>query len=116
MKIAARDLREEQIARMRGGSGTACFRHIVERDILGNAARLMAVCTLPPGASVGMHSHEKDVEICFFLSGSGLVREGGACEYTVGPGDVSVCEKGSSHEIINAADQPLEYLALVLYP
>ncbi|GHS86317.1 cupin [Synergistales bacterium] len=106
----------EVIEKMRGGAGEFHIEHILSRPELGSAGRLFSWGTLKSGHSVGMHTHENDMEICCFVSGSGVVAEPDGTRSQVGPGDTNYVPKGASHEIINTGSEDLVYLACVLYP
>lgn len=99
-----------------GGSGEFGVETILTREQLGQAGRLFVRGTLKPGHSVGMHRHSGDTEICYFLSGRGVVREEDGSEYTVYPGDVNITPSGHAHEILNMDEnEDLVYLAIVLF-
>jgi mannose-6-phosphate isomerase-like protein (cupin superfamily) len=106
----------ENFDKMRGGNGRFQVEHILSREELGRAGRMFAFGTLQSGHSVGMHRHENDMEICCFVSGSGIVVEEDGKRQTVGPGDTNFVPQGSSHEIINTGNVDLVYLTCVLYP
>ena len=99
----------------KGGAGEFRIEHILNQEQLGKSGRLFAWGTLKPGDSVGSHAHEKDVEVCCFVSGNGTVKETGN-EIPVGPGDVNFVGIGQEHEIVNTGDQDLVYIACVLFP
>ena len=68
---------------------------------------------LPPGASGGMHVHTGETEVCYFLSGTGVViDENGATP--IGPGDVNIVPDGFGHSVENTGDVDLVYTALIL--
>lgn len=99
-----------------GGAGEFGVETILTREQIGQAGRLFVRGTLKPGHSVGMHRHQGDTEICYFLSGKGMVREEDGSEYTVFPGDVNITPSGHAHEIRNFdKEEDLVYLAIVLY-
>jgi mannose-6-phosphate isomerase-like protein (cupin superfamily) len=106
----------EVIEKMRGGNGRFQVEHILSREELGRAGRMFALGTLKSGHSVGMHCHEDDMEVCCFVSGSGVVVEQDGTRQPVGPGDTNFVPRGASHEIVNTGDEELVYLACVLYP
>lgn len=67
---------------------------------------------LPPGSSIGYHTHETSSEIIYILSGTGKVKvEGG--EEPVQAGQCHYCPKGSGHSLINDSQGPLEFFAVV---
>lgn len=55
---------------------------------------------LPPGSSIGYHTHETSSEIIYILSGTGKVLCGGACE-PLSAGSCHYCPKGHEHSLIN---------------
>ncbi len=68
--------------------------------------------TLPPGSSIGLHTHEGNYEVIYILSGAGVCIDDGA-ELPVAPGTVHLCLPGHSHSIINTGDQPLVLFAVI---
>ena len=67
---------------------------------------------LPPGSSIGYHTHETSSEIIYILSGTGKVRvEGG--EEPLKAGDCHYCPKGHEHSLINDGTEDLEILAMI---
>ncbi len=114
MVIRREDCDFRIMSQFKGGNGEFHLHYVVGEDTLMGHGRLYAKGTLPPGASVGLHEHKGDMEICFFLEGSGKAIDDGV-EYELKPGDVNVVYSGHSHEIINTGDTDLVYMALVLY-
>ena len=105
------DIRPE----MMGGKGQFVLEHILLTGQLHGHGRLFARGTLEPGHSVGYHVHNGDMEVCYFLSGTGIVVEEDGSRTQVGPGDCSIVESGHGHEVINDGTEPLTYIALILY-
>jgi mannose-6-phosphate isomerase-like protein (cupin superfamily) len=100
---------------MKGGEGVFDVRQIVPAALLEGAGRQFAYGQLKPRASVGRHTHENDIEICYFLKGTGTVIDDGV-PTEVGAGDCNIVPRHHSHEIVNSGTESLEYIALVLYP
>ena len=67
---------------------------------------------LPPGSTIGMHTHETSSEIVYILSGTGKVAYDGG-EEPLKPGDCHYCPKGHTHSLVNNSDGPLEFFAVV---
>ena len=111
----ADEYRREIIQNMKGGVGQFEIDHLVEKQYLEGAGSLFARGTLAPGHSVGWHVHADTVEICYVLSGSGIAVEDDGTRHDISVGDTQVCRSGCGHEIINNGDEPLSYLAVVLY-
>ena len=103
------------VEHMLDGDGCFVIEDILLPDQMHNRGRLFAIGTLAPGHSVGMHTHTQDMEICFFLSGTGLVEEDGADAVAVRAGDCNIVDVGHSHRIINTGSEDLKYIAVILY-
>ncbi len=97
-----------------GGQGIQEVIHILNPDEMHGKGRLFADNFLPPGASVGLHPHNGDMEAYFFLEGRGLYTADGE-EYEVEAGDVTVVDDHHEHGIRNIGDTPLRFIALILY-
>ena len=67
---------------------------------------------LPPGSSIGLHTHETSSEIVYILSGTGKVLCDGEYE-PLKAGDCHYCPKGHVHSLINNSGGPLEFFAVV---
>ena len=110
--------KEDQVVEfrcIRGGIGDTEQHKICEsvEELYGHG-RLFNHMILPPGNSVGLHTHEGDNEIFYFLSGTGEYNDNGTI-VQVGPGDTTVCNDGEKHALVNTGDVPLEFIALILY-
>ena len=68
--------------------------------------------TLPPGSSIGVHTHQGNYEVMYFLSGTGVVTDDGA-EIPVGPGVVQYCPPGHSHGVRNTGDEDLVMFCVI---
>ena len=100
---------------IRNGNGEAEQRKITNSDAeLYGKGRLFTHMILAPGRSIGEHTHSGDNEIFYFLSGTGTYNDNGTV-VTVNPGDTAICNDGEMHGLINTGDQPLEFIALILY-
>ena len=107
----------ERVARerMMGGDGVFYIDQILLPEEMHGKGRLFAKGTLAPGDSVGYHVHEKDMEVCYFLEGTGTVEEDGGAPTPVAAGDCSVTEPGHGHKICNTGNTNLVYIALILF-
>ena len=68
-----------------------------------------------PNHSVGYHVHEKDMEVCIFLSGTGIVQDENGIQTEVGEGDTNIVDVGHGHMIKNTGKDTLVYLAVIIY-
>lgn len=110
--------KEQQIVEfkcIRNGNGETELHKILnsEEEFYGKG-RLFNHMILAPGRSVGQHTHEGDNEIYYFLSGTGTYNDNGRY-VKVGPGDTTICNDGELHGLVNDGDEPLEFIALILY-
>ena len=91
------DMETEVRERMREGAGTVEILHIFRKEELKGRVRLFALLRLPKGCSIGTHAHEKEEEIFYILSGSGLATDNGT-PALVGPGDAILTGGGTPQE------------------
>ena len=68
--------------------------------------------TLPPGSTIGEHTHEGDSEIIYILSGRGSVLDDGKL-LPLEAGDCHYCPEGHSHSLINDSEGDLVFFAVV---
>lgn len=67
---------------------------------------------LPPGSSVGEHTHDTSSEIIYIISGNAdFIYDGGS--ESVGAGGCHYCPKGHSHSMINNGSEDLVFFAVV---
>ena len=98
---------------IRGGNGSPSFRYRFSAEQLGNRAEMMAVITLQPGESVGVHPHETNGEAYYILEGSATVTEDGQSRMLL-PGDAEFCADGHTHSIVNHTDGVTRFFAVIV--
>lgn len=100
---------------VRGGKGEAEMHKILnsEEELYGKG-RMFNHMILAPGNSIGEHTHIGDNEIFYFLKGTGRYNDNGTI-VEVHPGDTAICSSGELHGLENTGDEPLEFIALILY-
>ena len=100
---------------IRGGNGETEMRKILNNpEELYGKGRMFNHMILAPGRSIGEHRHEGDNEIFYFLKGSAVYNDNGN-PVRVFPGDTAICSSGECHSLVNDGDEPLEFIALILY-
>ncbi len=67
---------------------------------------------LPPGSSIGLHTHEGNCEIMYILKGEITFTYDGNKE-TAKVGDVHYCPEGHSHLAENLTNEDAEFFAIV---
>jgi mannose-6-phosphate isomerase-like protein (cupin superfamily) len=112
MIIRRAEMKVETKDRLRDGEGTITFTHYLEPNTEKNA-RMLAEMSLPPGASIGYHQHDKETEYFIIHSGSGTANDNGT-ETVVKGGDVLVTGNGAFHGIKNTGAVPLVMTALIV--
>ena len=108
------ELKSEVREKPRGGEGNATFLHLVEgKGAVQKYTSLLAEITLPPGSSIGPHSHTDDMEYYIILEGDGKVNDNGL-EKSVTKGDVMITGNGETHSISNTGNVPLVFHAVII--
>lgn len=75
----------------------------------------IAVTTIPIGASIGYHEHDKEIEEVYTIqSGEGLFTLDGETS-AVTKGDVLVTPIGSKHGLQNTGKTPMEVFVFYVY-
>lgn len=105
----------EQIEGLAGGKGTVTVEHIVTGDELLGAGKMYAKVTLPPGTSIGVHTHTGETEPYFILEGVGDFRDNDGTVTTVTPGDCCLIKPGQCHGMSNPYNADLVFMAFIYY-
>lgn len=113
MVIRKKDMRLEVRSKMKNGTGDVSVLHLVEPGKVPNI-RFVGEMTLPQGASIGNHVHDKETEYYIITEGIGVVTEDGNVEHKVVNGDVIVTGGGASHSIRNAGSTSLKIIAFIV--
>ena len=85
----------------------------VGRRVVHFGGNRVMILRLEPGASIGLHTHEDNCEVFYYLSGHGKCLYDGAWE-PVEPGAAHYCPKGHSHSLVNSGDEDLVLFAAVI--
>ncbi|MBO4300301.1 MAG: cupin domain-containing protein [Desulfovibrio sp.] len=97
-----------------GGPGVITFTKIVDPATLAGNGRLFNIGVLKPGNAVGYHKHKGELEIYYILEGEGLYNDNGT-ETNIKAGDVTVCQDGEGHGLLNTGSKDLKMVALILF-
>ncbi len=98
---------------LQGGKGAARIYSIVPKEDFFGHASLYAKVVLPPGASIGRHTHIGETEPYYILKGKGDFTDNDMTVTTVQAGDICTILPGQSHGIENNYDEDLEFMALI---
>ncbi|MGH8069844.1 MAG: cupin domain-containing protein [Candidatus Entotheonellia bacterium] len=91
-----------------GGTGWIRFARVATHQTLAGACNFIDYARLPPGATVGEHTHgEGEEEFYLILSGVGEMRLNGRV-FPVRPGDLVRNPPGGTHALINTGPEELQ--------
>ena len=95
------------IPNLNGGDGT-----VFAKVIPGETGSVM-LAVIPPGCSIGAHTHDSDMDFNFIVSGTGIAVCDGEAE-ALSPGVCHFCPKGASHSIRNTGNTDMQiYICVV---
>ncbi len=107
------EMQHAEATGMRGGDGTiAAVHHLAKEEV--PHGRLFTTFTVPRGASIGYHDHTGETEYYLITSGKGIVTEEDG-DKEVAAGDLVITGGGAGHSIRNEADEPLVFVAVILF-
>lgn len=90
-----------------GGEGLVLSRKLFGQEDFASGLRYIAFTELPPGSSIGEHTHQDAREEIYVIQyGTGVMRID-AEESRVKPGDIILTRAGSSHGLRNDSSEVL---------
>ena len=102
-----------KVEHMSGGAGYILKQPLITGEQLGEHCKLFGEVILKPGCEIGYHEHHGETETYYLIQGSGIYCDNGT-EYPVEAKDVTFCEDGSGHGLLNTGDTDLVIMALIL--
>lgn len=105
----------KEVAGAQGGEGVMISRCLInDNSDIWDQGRLFNVVTLNKDCEVGYHIHNGDGEAYYILEGEAEYNDNG--EVTVlKAGDVTFTGPGEGHGIRNLKDEPLRFVAVILF-
>lgn len=98
-----------------GGEGTVTMRHLLEgAPEMYDKGRLFSHGIIEPGASLGYHVHENESETFYILKGMAEYNDNGVVS-VIKAGDVTFTAAGQGHAMKSIGEEPLEFIALILF-
>lgn len=94
------------------GRGEVFIEPLFMEDEFTTSVRFCARVTLPPGSSIGLHTHTDEDELYYILSGRGMVADGDT-DAQVSAGSSILTVSGESHSIENTGEEDLILLAVI---
>ncbi|MBN1671008.1 MAG: cupin domain-containing protein [Kiritimatiellae bacterium] len=105
------EMNERPIENCHEGTGVLMCRTVLKGGDSEVGIRFMHDDILEPGATIGEHPHEGTEEIYFVVEGQGMMVMDGR-RFPIGPGDVSLVERGHTHGIVNSDEAPMRLLVI----
>jgi quercetin dioxygenase-like cupin family protein len=102
-----------RLQRAHGGEGLPEVARV--RDRPTGPLAFIDFVVIPPGASIGDHTHAMDEELYVILSGTGEMSVNGHVK-TVRTGDVIHNPPGGRHQFSNTGDAPIRLVVIDLRP
>ena len=98
-----------------GGPGVIKgFKAVNSDGELMNKGRIFSEFFLEKDCGFGYHVHDTDGEIYLMLEGEAEYSDNGEMT-TIYPGDVAIVYPGEGHSITNLREEPVRFIAVVLY-
>jgi mannose-6-phosphate isomerase-like protein (cupin superfamily) len=94
-----------------GGVNEIFFRRLCAASDFKAPIDFVDFTLIPPGSTIGWHSHHGNEEAYFIASGSPVVRVENDTR-RLKRGDIAVVRSGQSHELINDTEAPVEILVV----
>lgn len=104
----------EVIKEMWGGEGEVIISHILGEKELNGKCGLYAQVTINPGSSLGYHEHHGESETYYILSGEAEYDDNGT-KRMVKAGDVTFTPDGCGHALKPTSDEPVVFMALIIF-
>jgi oxalate decarboxylase/phosphoglucose isomerase-like protein (cupin superfamily) len=92
--------------RAHGGLGRIGFHRVLESAAFDGPWNFVDYAVIPPGASIGRHTHGDDEELYLILEGRGTMHVEGR-DFPVRAGHVVLNPRGGTHGLVNDSDAPL---------
>lgn len=97
--------------REHGGEGAIWFHRLLSSEEFRSKIDFVDFTIIPPGSTIGRHTHIASEEVYFISSGSPIVKVEGE-ERRLVEGAVAVVHSGQSHQLIN--DSPHDVRIFVI--
>jgi mannose-6-phosphate isomerase-like protein (cupin superfamily) len=89
------------------GEGEILFNRVFSEETFRGPWNFVDYAVVPPGASIGIHTHGNNEELYLVLEGEGLLHLDGE-EFRVGPGSVILNRPKGTHGLRNDGEEALK--------
>ena len=107
------DIRVRTVEKAQGGKGEVIFHDWLLPEEAPGHGRVFSKLVLPPGSSIGYHTHEGEFEAYYVVSGEATVDDNGT-KTILHAGDMDLCESGAGHSTENNGTEDLVLMALIM--
>ena len=99
---------QRSATRAHGGEGYLSFARLATRAALSGACNFIDFTSMPPGSSIGFHTHGMDEEEFYLiLEGEGTMQRDGQA-FLVRSGDLVRNRPGGTHSLVNTGSTDLK--------
>ncbi|MFC1714642.1 cupin domain-containing protein [Candidatus Poribacteria bacterium] len=107
-----KDMIRQPLPECHGGRGALDWISVLDgADTRGKHINFIHDDILPPGASIGIHTHEHDEEYYYIVSGGGTMTLDGE-QFEVSSGDITAVYPGGSHGLENDTNEDLRIIVI----
>lgn len=107
------EVRTREVTNAMGGKGIICFHDWLLPEEAYGHGRVFSKLVIPPGCSIGVHTHRDEFEAFYVLEGIATVTDGEDVT-EVEEGGMNLCKKDGSHGVENCTDKDLVLMALIM--
>jgi mannose-6-phosphate isomerase-like protein (cupin superfamily) len=105
-----RDLHMQAASHSRGDSAV-CFGEAFKGEQFKGQWSHVEYVTVPPGSAIPVHEHQREEEIYFIFSGTGVLTVDGS-DHRVGPGILTLCPAGCAHGLRNVGSEEIKLIVV----
>jgi mannose-6-phosphate isomerase-like protein (cupin superfamily) len=99
---------QQSATRAHNGEGFLSFARVATKTVLSGACNFIDFTSMPPGSSIGLHTHGMDEEEFYLmLEGEGRMYRDGV-SFPVRPGDLIRNRPGGTHSLENTGSTHLK--------
>lgn len=113
MIVRVSEIESEEISNPKGGHGAAIRYGYEQATKYNGSIKMFAVMNLESDSSIGLHTHNDDIELYLILDGKPVANDNGI-ETILNSGDLLITEKGQQHSLENKTNTPVTFLAIIL--
>lgn len=86
------EVRKREVTNAMGGKGTICFHDWLLPEEAYDHGRVFSKLVIPPGCSIGVHTHKDEFEAFYVLEGTATVTDGDEV-IQVEEGGMNLCKR-----------------------